>query len=344
MEHETGKASEMNAPRKCTFCAPVFLILCVLLYGTAVAGYAIWSYREHQAKLMAEIDHDLLQAARTLKYILAPDFHDRALDTNSIAMDEELRNRKLVTAFGVEAGFKWVHTIAEKDGQFFFSAPSVSEEEAQERQSWYFYPYEDIPEEFVRALRENQTVFVDYTDQWGHFRSVALPQVSPGGRRYLASADLEVKDIDRLLRRNLWRSLAVALFFFLAILPFILFLTRLFRNHTSALQALNAELRAHQEHLEEQVQDRTSALQAETKQLQEALANVRTLSGLIPICASCKKIRDDNGYWNQLELFIQKNSDAQFSHGLCPDCIAKLYPDLSDPEPAAPDAPPPAAD
>lgn len=62
--------------------------------------------------------------------------------------------------------------------------------------------------------------------------------------------------------------------------------------------------------------------------LQKALADVKMLSGLIPICASCKKIRDDTGYWNVLETYIHEHSEAQFSHGLCPECAAKLYPDL----------------
>ncbi len=62
--------------------------------------------------------------------------------------------------------------------------------------------------------------------------------------------------------------------------------------------------------------------------IQEALANIKTLGGLIPICASCKKIRDDKGYWDQLEGYIQSHSDAKFSHGLCPDCAHKLYPEL----------------
>lgn len=61
--------------------------------------------------------------------------------------------------------------------------------------------------------------------------------------------------------------------------------------------------------------------------LQTALADVRTLSGLVPICANCKKIRDDGGYWRQLEAYIQERTPAHFSHGICPDCMAKLYPD-----------------
>jgi PAS domain S-box-containing protein len=64
--------------------------------------------------------------------------------------------------------------------------------------------------------------------------------------------------------------------------------------------------------------------------LQDALANVKSLSGLLPICASCKKIRDDKGYWSQVESYVQKHSDATFTHGICPDYIKKLYPDLAE--------------
>jgi sigma-B regulation protein RsbU (phosphoserine phosphatase) len=63
-------------------------------------------------------------------------------------------------------------------------------------------------------------------------------------------------------------------------------------------------------------------------ELQVALADVKTLSGLIPICSSCKKIRDDQGYWNILESYIMKHSDARFTHGMCPECMAKFYPDI----------------
>jgi CheY-like chemotaxis protein len=62
-------------------------------------------------------------------------------------------------------------------------------------------------------------------------------------------------------------------------------------------------------------------------ELQEALAQVKTLSGLLPICMSCKKIRDDEGYWKQIEFYIQQRSEAKFSHGICPDCKKELYPE-----------------
>jgi len=65
------------------------------------------------------------------------------------------------------------------------------------------------------------------------------------------------------------------------------------------------------------------------RELQEALANIKTLSGMIPICASCKKIRDDKGFWNQIETYLRAHSDAKFTHGICPECVKKLYPELS---------------
>lgn len=103
------------------------------------------------------------------------------------------------------------------------------------------------------------------------------------------------------------------------------------------------------EALEIRVQERTTDLQQANKQLQHeivqrkqtqaereklimelqaAIAEIKTLSGFLPICAACKKIRDDQGYWNQIEVYIRDRSDAEFSHSICPDCMTDLYPEL----------------
>lgn len=62
--------------------------------------------------------------------------------------------------------------------------------------------------------------------------------------------------------------------------------------------------------------------------LEEAMANIRILKGLLPICSNCKKIRDDKGYWNQIEVYLHEHSDLDFSHGICPDCAVRLYPEF----------------
>ncbi len=64
------------------------------------------------------------------------------------------------------------------------------------------------------------------------------------------------------------------------------------------------------------------------RQLQQALSEVKTLRGFLPICANCNKIRDDEGYWQQIENYIEQHSDAVFSHGICPDCSESLYPEI----------------
>lgn len=69
-------------------------------------------------------------------------------------------------------------------------------------------------------------------------------------------------------------------------------------------------------------------LRIEKQSLQETLAEVRTLSGLLPICAYCKNVRDDQGYWNKIEAYIHKHSKAEFSHGICPECAEKYYPEM----------------
>ncbi|MCP4580878.1 MAG: response regulator [candidate division Zixibacteria bacterium] len=64
--------------------------------------------------------------------------------------------------------------------------------------------------------------------------------------------------------------------------------------------------------------------------LQRALEDVKRLNGLLPICSGCKKIRDDHGYWNEVETYVRDHVDVEFSHGICPDCVKELYPDMYD--------------
>lgn len=86
------------------------------------------------------------------------------------------------------------------------------------------------------------------------------------------------------------------------------------------------------------IRDITEIKEAEVKreelvqELQTALSKVKLLSGMLPICAACKKIRNDKGYWQQIEAYIHEHSDAEFSHSICPECFQKLYPELTPPK------------
>jgi len=325
------------------------MLMAAIVYCCGVLLYVIWDYKSREEILMHEIDSKLLIAARSIKYLLSEDFHDRAIAPDSIKFEEEIKNRSKINRFNFESSLKWTYTIVEYNGNFYFSAPTVTEDEARERKSWYFYPYEDIPDEFRKAFYERKIYFVEYSDKWGTFRSVAVPEVSPSGRVYLACADYEISYVKSILRKNLYHSITTSLYFILFLLPFIFVLRNSYKRYADELKLLNDELFEHKNNLEELVEARTKELSSvneklkeefderlkaelklreESEKLNKAILEINSLRDMLPICASCKKIRDDKGYWQQIEKYIQENSNIIFTHGICPDCARKLYGDI----------------
>jgi HAMP domain-containing protein len=98
----------------------------------------------------------------------------------------------------------------------------------------------------------------------------------------------------------------------------------------NSFNRMSQDLENYHNKMEELVKTRTDDLSRANRQLQLSLKKIKILSGFLPICASCKKIRDDKGYWNKIEAYIAQHSEAEFSHGLCPDCLKKLYPQFYD--------------
>ncbi|MBK6849178.1 MAG: cache domain-containing protein [Proteobacteria bacterium] len=204
----------------------------------------------------------------------------------------------------------------------------------------------------VDAVRRNQGQgFTPYLWQWkddpehvvsklSHVRLFAPWGWIIGTGVYLDDVHAQVAALTRYLAYS-----ATAIFLLLGLLS--AYEIRQGLSTAARKRAAEAKLAAYSEHLEELVEQRTAALasardelQRKVEQLvaterisghlidelQDALAKVKTLSGLLPICAACKKIRDDKGNWNQLEVYIEEKSNAEFTHGLCPDCVASLYP------------------
>lgn len=125
------------------------------------------------------------------------------------------------------------------------------------------------------------------------------------------------------------------------------------RDMTKAFNMMSASLKDERDRLEEKVRERTQclvelnrelstdierreALEREREvliaELSNALAQVKQLKGLLPICASCKRVRDDGGYWMQIEEYIHSHSEAEFSHGICPECAKKFFPEYVESE------------
>lgn len=100
-------------------------------------------------------------------------------------------------------------------------------------------------------------------------------------------------------------------------------------GHLSGIRGSNRDVT--DRHRAEEARDMALAAQEHlVRELKEALARVKTLRGFIPICAACKKIRDDAGYWQAVEVYVHDHTEAEFSHGLCPACAERLYPGITD--------------
>jgi two-component system response regulator VanR len=105
----------------------------------------------------------------------------------------------------------------------------------------------------------------------------------------------------------------------------------LLSTYENAVQKTNELKKAHNDLIDiyRQLEQKNIELEKLNQNLQHALTEVKTLSGLLPICAHCKKIRDDQGYWNQIETYMAKRIDVEFTHGICPSCAKKFFPDAA---------------
>jgi len=163
----------------------------------------------------------------------------------------------------------------------------------------YMWQWKDDPERITEKLS-----YVKLFEPWGWIIGTGF---------YVEEIHAEIVQVSQALLYSLVIILVIIILISFYVIK---------RSYTELDKRLTAEneLKKYHESLEELVEERTA-------ELQEALSNVKTLSGLLPICASCKKVRDDKGYWNQIEGFIESHSTVQFSHGLCKACADELYGD-----------------
>ena len=165
----------------------------------------------------------------------------------------------------------------------------------------YLWQWKDMPEQIVPKIS-----YVKLFKPWGWIIGTGV---------YLDDVHREFAQISKKLIYI--STLILAIIFILSIV-----IIRQGIRESRKRRLVEQKLQEHYNQLDDLVKERTA-------DLEEALSEVKLLSGFLPICASCKKIRDDKGYWNQIESYIQQHSEAEFSHSICPGCAEKLYPEFT---------------
>lgn len=159
--------------------------------------------------------------------------------------------------------------------------------------------------------------------------SKAVSSISEDEKKEIIGHWIQIEYNTYLYSAKFWQTLLLIIGAVAAIISLFLLWNKSLRI---LVKERTRELNDYKENLEILVADRTKELKQSNTELTLALSEVRTLKGLLPICASCKKIRDDNGYWNQIESYISRHSGAEFTHSICPACAERLYPDDDDDE------------
>jgi len=167
-------------------------IISVVFYTLALLIYGFWNYSSHKKEILEHIDTKLYNNAISLKYILPDDFHDRAIDAQSVSINEDKYIARKLTSLVKDVGFKYTYTIIKKDDKLFFIAGDTIEEPENERGTFYYYEYEEADEIFINAFEKKTPTYRTVTDQWGTVRTAIVPETSPGGTKYLACVDYDI--------------------------------------------------------------------------------------------------------------------------------------------------------
>lgn len=165
--------------------------------------------------------------------------------------------------------------------------------------------YEEVSDDYLKAFKTRQEQVVGpVKDRWGTLVTSLVPISATDGEKLLAVLGMDIEADD-------WRHivfiqclLPIGLTLFIVILTLFIVLINRSRQNIEGQYAAKLKL---------------------VQELQEALQHVKLLQGILPICARCKKIRDNTGYWNQVEAYIRAHSQAEFTHGMCPDCEEEMY-------------------
>lgn len=180
--------------------------------------------------------------------------------------------------------------------------------------------------EFVHKVSQDGSGYVPYLWQWKDLPEQIVPKLSyvtlfePWG--WIIGTGVYLEDIHREFAGTSRKLIIISALILTMILILSTIIIHQGIKETGKRLSAEQELRKHNDQLDELVKHRTA-------DLQKALSEVKLLSGFLPICASCKKIRDDQGYWNQIESYIQQHAAVEFSHSICPDCAKKLYPQFT---------------
>jgi len=200
-----------------------FIFLAIILIGIS-----IYSYNLKKSETLSHIDNKLRAAALSIKNILPKDFHDRAKSSGAIPAEEDWQNIKAISEFTNRVNCTFLYTLIQDDDDIYITSSSATKEELNQNvEVRYFTHFKEADENFYEIFDSDKAYSFTHKDRWGVFRAMAVPELSPGGKAYLAVAELEISHINKILKSNAIETILTAILVICGCLPvFYLFLNR----------------------------------------------------------------------------------------------------------------------
>jgi two-component system chemotaxis sensor kinase CheA len=275
----------------------------VAFYLVALLSYITYQYTAQRSELIAKIDQKLIRCASVTDQLLPSSLHTPEMNAQSISPKQDTRNRLALSRFSQSMNVKYVYSFILKEGKVYFTSSSATPQELKSGEdiSYYFDEYTETTPLLLQAFKTHQMQFEESSDQWGHFRSVYLPHVSPSGRVYITGSDIEISDIDAQLHTLLINAFMDTLFYTFILIPFFI----AYRMHNMTIQNELSGL----------VDERTSDLRERSVAVKRLLDNAN--QGFLTFSTS---LIVENEYSRKcLEMFGERIDDKPIGELLYPD-------------------------
>jgi len=214
------------------------IYIAVIVYLLWVGVFVGTNYFSEKERLYNSLDIQLDIAAASLPLLLPENFHHQAMQPGDLTNQQSIEQVLKLSDFTRIRDVIYIYSLVLRDGEVYFTSSSATDEEIEigEDLASYIDHYDDVDPGVFEVFRAEEKTYLEYTDQWGTFRSVFIPLRSPDGTPYVVAADIEISHIQELLRDSLLKTLGVAALFLLFAIPLVLAFSVASRRLTKKLE------------------------------------------------------------------------------------------------------------
>lgn len=201
------------------------MLIAVLIYVVWVLAYTYFDYAFEKKAYFNQMDMKLGNAALVMSELLPDNFHHKDLAKGDITREQDLRNILKLSKITDNSDIEYIYSLILRDGKVFFTSSSATKDERDSGNGLtYFYDqYADVDPRVYDVFSSRKRTFLEYSDQWGTFRSIYIPQYSADGSLFLAAADISINDIQTVMNKHLQHTILVASLFLLFAYPLYVF-------------------------------------------------------------------------------------------------------------------------